>query len=206
MITDPLEIEKKSFEIITNELNTNHIQIPKKYEKIIKRVIHTTADFEYASLFQFSDDFLTTITQAIKTGCRIYADTNMIIAGVNKHHLAKNRCEIYTLVHEPAIREEAKAKGITRSLLGMDKACQDGQTKIFVIGNAPTALFHLYKKIEEEKVQPAAIIGVPVGFVGAGESKNQIALSKIPNLIIKGRKGGSTVAASILNAILYHYL
>lgn len=201
MITNPNEIERRSFEIIGKEINLEGLD--KKERPIITRVIHTTADFEYGSLLTFHPEAVAWGLKALKNGCRIYTDTRMIHAGINKKRLAPLGCEVYTLIDDPAVMEESKQKGITRSMIGMEKAARDEATKIFIIGNAPTALFKLKELIDTGKVNPHLVIAVPVGFVGAAESKEEICQTDTPWIITKGRKGGSTVAVAILHGLLY---
>ena len=200
-IKDPMAIEKRSFEIITEELGEK--TFPEREDKIIKRVIHTTADFEYGDITKISDTAIDSAINALKNGCKIYTDTNMALSGINKRKLKELNCEIYCLVHDEEVAEEAKLKGLTRSMIGMERAVKDENTKIFVIGNAPTALFQLLKHVDNGETKPALIVGVPVGFVGAAESKEELVKRDIPYITTMGRKGGSTVGAAIINAILY---
>jgi precorrin-8X/cobalt-precorrin-8 methylmutase len=204
MITDPLEIEKKSFEIITKELGD--FEIEEDYRDIIKRVIHATADFEYAKIIEFHPQALKSGIAALKNGCKIYVDTRMTYSGINKRVLKEFSSKVYTFIDDKFVIEDARARGITRSIVGIEKACEDLNTKIFVIGNAPTALIKLKELIEEKKIKPNLVIGVPVGFVGAAESKEDIKKTDIPYIVTRGRKGGSTVAVSIVNAILYRMI
>jgi precorrin-8X/cobalt-precorrin-8 methylmutase len=199
MITEPALIEQKSFEIIESELGAD---IPGIHKPVIYRIIHTTADFEYASITEVHPDAVSRGVEAVKNGCSIYADTNMICSGVNKNILGRHNCRLYTLVSDKETVEQAKARGVTRSIVGMEKACRDRSTKIFIIGNAPTALFTLKKEIDAGRTSPDLVIAVPVGFVGAAESKHEFRESGVPYIITRGRKGGSTVAVSIMNAIL----
>jgi precorrin-8X/cobalt-precorrin-8 methylmutase len=198
---NPGGIEADSMEIIGRELA--HLQIPAEYEKLIKRVIHTTADFEYAHLFEAHPEAVERGRKALQQACRIYADTGMIVAGVSKPALQKLGCELSCFVHDAQVIREAKAQGITRSICGINKAASDQAFRIYVIGNAPTALVRLCELYAEGKVQPDLVIGVPVGFVGAAESKQMLKESGLPYLIIRGRKGGSTVGVALLNALLY---
>ena len=204
IILNPHKIEERSFEIITEELG--HINMPDEYASIIKRVVHTSADFEYAKLTEISDNALESAYNALKEGCKIYADTNMIVSGVSKPALKKLNSEIHCLVADPAVAKEAKERGITRSIVGIDKAADDKDTKIYVIGNAPTALVRICELINEGKINPALVIGVPVGFVGAAESKEMIREMGVPYIIVNGRKGGSTIAVAIMNAIMYNLI
>ncbi|WP_159517248.1 precorrin-8X methylmutase [Sunxiuqinia indica] len=201
---NPMGIESDSMEIISRELS--HLQIPKQYDSIVKRVIHTTADFEYAQLFEAHPDAVELGKKALQQSCRIYADTSMIVAGVSKPSLRKLGCELQCFVHDEEVVTEAKAQGITRSICGINKAVEDDRFRIFVIGNAPTALVRLCELYAEGKIKPDLVIGVPVGFVGAAESKQMLKESGLPYLLIRGRKGGSTVGVAMLNAILYELI
>lgn len=200
----PQEIEKRSFEIIGEELRDKINKFDEATLPVIKRVIHTTADFEYADLIEFMNDAINSGKEALKKGCKIYCDTNMIVNGASKMVLSKFNCEAYCLVADSEVVKEAKEKGVTRSIVGMEKAAKDPNTKIFLIGNAPTALYQLKEMIERNEIEkPALVVGVPVGFVGAAESKEAFKSLGIPYITINGRKGGSTVAVSILHGILY---
>ena len=201
IILNPNEIETRSFEIISEELG--HLQLLAGFEAIIKRIIHTTADFDYARITEIHKDSIVSAHKAFSNRCKIYSDTRMIIAGVSKPALNKLGCDIYTYIDDPQVMQQSKNMGITRSILGIEKASCDLKTKIFVIGNAPTALVRLGELIIDKKINPALIIGVPVGFVGASESKEFIKKTGVPYIVTNGRKGGSTVAVAILNAILY---
>jgi precorrin-8X/cobalt-precorrin-8 methylmutase len=198
---NPSEIETRSFEIITAELG--HAAISESISPVIKRVIHTTADFDYARILEFHPNALEAAATALKSGCNIYSDTRMIIAGVNKAALQKLNCSMYTYIDDESIAAQSKQLGITRSILGIDKTCGDKNVSIYVIGNAPTALVRIYELIREGRIAPALVIAVPVGFVGASESKELIKGVHTPYIVTNGRKGGSTVAVAILNALLY---
>ncbi len=197
----PEEIEKRSFEMITEELGDKVLD--KDKEKIIKRVIHTSADFEYAETLAFSDDVVEKALEAIKNGASIVTDTQMAKAGINKKKLAKYGGEVYNFISDEDIAKIAKENGTTRSEACMDKAASMGKDFIFAIGNAPTALIRLSKLIEEGKIAPKLIIGVPVGFVNVEASKELIMERDVPYIVAKGRKGGSNVAAAICNALIY---
>lgn len=202
-IKKPMDIEARSFEIISEELG-DKIEKFSEYEKpIVKRVIHTTADFEYADLIEFKNGAIESAMEALQKGCRIYCDTKMILNGLSKKTLERFGCSAYSLVSDEKVAEEAKKREVTRSIVGIERALEDHETKIFLIGNAPTALFTLMEKVEEKKIEPALVVGAPVGFVGASESKEELAKLETPYIRIKGRKGGSTVAVSILHGILY---
>ena len=203
-IKKPEDIEKRSFEIITEELGEKIKKFTEEELPIVKRVIHTTADFEYADLIEFLEDPISSAKEALSGGCKIYCDTNMIVNGLSKNILKKFNCIPYTLVSDAEVSKEAKARGVTRSIVGMEHAGKDKETKIFLIGNAPTALYKLKEMIEKNEIEkPALVVGVPVGFVGAKESKDVFKDTKVPYITINGRKGGSTVAVSILHGILY---
>ena len=201
IILNPADIETRSFEIITEELG--HLNLSPELAPIVKRVVHTTADFDYARITEIQSGAVSSAVAALVAGCKIYSDTRMIIAGVSKPMLKKLNCELYTYVDDAEVATQSKEKGLTRSILGIEKAVEDSDTKIFVIGNAPTALVRLGELIQEGKVRPALVIGVPVGFVGASESKEFIKKTGVPYIVTNGRKGGSTVAVAILNALLY---
>lgn len=197
----PRDIEKRSFEIITEELGD--IKLDKDKEKIIKRVIHTTADFEYVNTLTFSEDVVNKAMEAIKRGACIVTDTQMAKSGINKKSLAKHGGEVYCFMSDEDVAEIAKKNGTTRATASMDKAASLDKELIFAIGNAPTALVRLYELIEEKRIDPKLVIGVPVGFVNVVESKELIIKSGVPHIVSRGRKGGSNVAAAICNALLY---
>ena len=185
----PMEIEQRSFEIIT-ELLGNRVLDPEN-ELVIKRVIHTTADFDYADNLTFSDHAVHKGIAALKSGCDIVTDTQMAKAGINK-------------TSDPDVAQEARSRGVTRAFVSMEKAAALEKPCIFAIGNAPTALLSLEQLMEEEKAAPALIIGVPVGFVNVEMSKERIIeKARAPYIVARGRKGGSNVAAAICNALLY---
>ena len=200
----PMEIEQRSFEIIT-ELLGNRVLDPEN-ELVIKRVIHTTADFDYADNLTFSDHAVQKGIAALKSGCDIVTDTQMAKAGINKTILASLGGEVHCFMSDADVAAEAKERGVTRAIVSMEKAAQLPGKCIFAIGNAPTALIALHGLIEEGKLDPALIIGVPVGFVNVVESKELFLDSPVPHIIARGRKGGSNVAAAICNALLYQIL
>jgi len=197
----PMDIEKRSFEIIT-ELLGDRI-IPAEHEAVVKRVIHTTADFEYADNLVFSAQAVEKALSALRSGCDIVTDTQMVKAGISKPTLAKLGGEVHCFMSDPDVAEEAKNRGITRAIVSMERAAQLEKPCIFAIGNAPTALIALHELMEAKKIFPALIIGVPVGFVNVVESKELIIASDVPHIVARGRKGGSNVAAAICNALLY---
>lgn len=202
-IKNPEEIEKRSFEIITEELGEEAKRFTEEELLIIKRVIHTTADFEYKDLIEFRNNPIESCQKALEQGCKIYCDTNMIVNGLNKISLEKYNSLAYTLISDKEVAKEAKERGVTRSIIGMEKALEDKETKIFLIGNAPTALYKLMEYAEKNNIKPSLVIGVPVGFVGAAESKEALSKFDFPYIRVNGRKGGSTVTVAILHGILY---
>ena len=196
----PMEIERRSFEIIESELPH---PIDPELAPIIKRVIHTSADFEYADSLCFSPDVVNKALAAIRNGACIVTDTNMGKAGINKKALAKHGGEVFCFMADEDVAAMAKANGTTRAVASMDKAATLDRPLIFAIGNAPTALIRLYELIEAGKLRPELIIGVPVGFVNVVQSKELIMTADVPYIVARGRKGGSNVAAAICNALLY---
>lgn len=199
-LKNPMGIEERSFEIIGEEMGPH--SFTEEELMIVKRTIHTTADFEYKELVEISKEAIETAKNIFKNGAKIYTDTNMALNGINKMALSKTNSKVICYVNEPEVHKEAKEKGITRSMAAVERACNDN-VDIFVFGNAPTALFRLKELIKEGKANPKLIIAVPVGFVGAAESKENMEELNIPYIRVKGRKGGSTVAASIVNALMY---
>lgn len=201
-IISPMEIENKSFEIITEELGERIF--PPLWENIIKRVIHTTADFDYADNLYISENAVESGIEALKQGCTIVTDTTMAMSGINKRILSLLGCNVECFIADEDVKKEAKERGITRSAVAVEKAGKDKNIKIYVVGNAPTALISLYELIKSGKIEkPSLVVGVPVGFVNVVESKELFVNSDIPCIIARGRKGGSNVAAAIINAILY---
>ncbi|MBC8585090.1 precorrin-8X methylmutase [Oscillospiraceae bacterium NSJ-64] len=197
----PGEIEKRSFEIITQMLGEKKLKI--ENEQVIKRVIHTTADFDYADNLCFSPGAVKIFEQALREGACIVTDTQMAKAGINKKSLARFGGEVFCFMSDEDVAHKAKENGTTRASASMDKALNLQCPLIFAIGNAPTALIRLYELIKEEAISPKLIVGVPVGFVNVIQSKELIMQSGVPYIVAKGRKGGSNVAAAICNAVLY---
>ena len=197
----PQEIEARSFEIISEELGERKLD-PEK-ELIIKRCIHTSADFEYADSLCFSEGAVEKAVEAIKRGACIVTDTQMGKSGINKKALARFGGEVYCFMSDEDVAAKAKEKGSTRATVSMDKAAELDRPLIFAIGNAPTALIRLYELITEGKLRPELIIGVPVGFVNVVQSKELIMQTDVPYIVARGRKGGSNIAARICNALLY---
>lgn len=200
IITDPMEIEKRSMEIIESGLPKG---IPEENKAVVKRVIHCTADFDYAENLAFSKDAVQKAVSALKEGCDIITDTQMALAGINKTAASKLGCSIHCFMSDPDVAEKAKELGCTRAAISMEKAKELDRPLIFVIGNAPTALLKLREFIDAGEIAPLLVIGVPVGFVNVVESKNAIMETNVPYIISKGRKGGSNVAAAIVNALMY---
>jgi len=198
-ILRPEEIESASFGIIDSEIGPH--QFDEQQWPIVRRVIHTTADFELAKQLRFSWNVVEQAIAALQGGAKILCDTNMVLSGVNKSRLAKLGGSVACHVADPQVATEAKEAGLTRSTFALRKGVEEGCT-IFLIGNAPTALFELLRLAEAGEVQPDLIVGVPVGFVGAVESKDALLATDLPYIAIEGRKGGSAIAAAILNALM----
>lgn len=197
----PMEIEKRSFEMITEELGDKKL-IPGT-ELVVKRCIHTSADFDYADNLCFSENVIEKAMEAIKNGACIVTDTQMAKSGINKRALARYGGEVYCFISDEDVAEAAKKNGTTRATASMDKAASLHRPLIFAVGNAPTALVRLYELIDEGKLKPELIIGVPVGFVNVVQSKELIMEAGAPYIVARGRKGGSNIAACICNALLY---
>ncbi|WP_186429238.1 precorrin-8X methylmutase [Clostridium sp. BSD9I1] len=199
-IKKPMDIEVKSFEIIGEEMGPHNFD--DRELKIIKRLIHTTADFEFKNITYIREGAIDSALDILKKGVTIYTDTNMAKSGINKAALKKLNCKVECFVDREDVAEVAKERGITRSMAAVEKAVEEG-VEFFVFGNAPTALFKLKELTLEGKANPKFIIGSPVGFVGASESKEEIEKMDTPMITIRGRKGGSNVAAAIVNALMY---
>lgn len=197
----PQDIEKRSFEIITEELGD--VKLDPLQEPIIKRAIHTSADFDYLKNLYFSENAVEKFQEAIRRGASIVTDTQMARSGINKKELAKYGGEVYCFMSDEDVAERAKRNKTTRAVASMDKAAELNKKLIFAIGNAPTALVRLYELINEGKIEPEGIIGVPVGFVNVVEAKELIMEVSCPLIVAKGRKGGSNIAAAICNGLLY---
>lgn len=199
----PESIEKRSFEIITSELESRGIVLPEDKAFLIKRAIHTTADFDYASTLYFSQDAIRIMAELIREGSTIVTDTNMGLSGINKNELSKYGGEVRCFMADKDVADEAKQRGVTRATVSMERAAALGGKVIFAIGNAPTALIELRRLYDENVFSPDFIIGVPVGFVNVEVAKELIIETDIPCIINRGRKGGSNVAAAVCNAVLY---
>lgn len=197
----PDQIEAKSFEIIGEILGDK--QLDPRYEAVIKRCIHTSADFEYADSMYFTEGVIEQVQQAIRSGAYIVTDTKMAQAGINKKRIEKYGGQVLCFIGDDDVAEEARERGVTRSLVSMEKAAGLDRPVVFAVGNAPTALLSIYDLVKAGKLKPAAVIGVPVGFVNVVESKEKIIQLGVPAIVARGRKGGSNIAAAIINAIQY---
>lgn len=202
-IVKPMDIEKRSFEMISEILEADGIMLEPENEAVIKRVIHTTADFEYVENLVFSKNAVKLGIDALKNGCDIVTDTQMARSGINKTALSKLGGEVHCFMSDEDVAAEAKECGTTRAAVSMEKAAKLKKPLIFAIGNAPTALIKLDELIKSGRIAPKLIIGVPVGFVNVVESKELIMNSAVAHIVARGRKGGSNVAAAIVNALLY---
>ena len=200
----PMDIETRSFAIITELLGDTRLD--PENELVIKRVIHTTADFDYVQNLVFSPHAVSRGLQALRDGCDIVTDTQMAKSGINKTILSKLGGQVHCFMSDEDVAREAKERGVTRAIVSMEHAARLPKPCIFAIGNAPTALISIHELMEAGKLHPALIIGVPVGFVNVVESKELFIGSEIPHIIARGRKGGSNVAAAICNAMLYQIL
>ncbi len=199
----PAEIEKRSFEIITQELEEQGIVLDEEQAPITKRCIHTSADFEYAKNLIYSKDAIKRAREAIRNGASIVTDTQMGRSGINKKRLEAFGGQVYCFMSDEDVAKKAKEAGTTRAVASMEKACELNEQLIFAIGNAPTALIRLYELIREGKIKPELIIGVPVGFVNVVQAKELIMTQdEVPYIVARGRKGGSNIAACICNALL----
>ena len=197
----PMDIEKRSFEIITRLLGDR--ELDPENELVVKRVIHTSADFDYADNLVFSPHAVARGIAALREGCDIVTDTQMAKAGINKTILGQLGGEVHCFMADADVAAEAKERGVTRAMVSMERAAGLEKPCIFAIGNAPTALVSLHRLMEEGKLRPALVVAVPVGFVNVVESKELILASEAPHIVARGRKGGSSVAAAICNAMLY---
>ena len=197
----PADIERRSMEIITAELGER--TFPAEQLPILKRVIHTTADFDYADNLVFTPGAVAAGLAAIQAGCAIVTDTQMARAGINKKVLERFGGEALCFMSDPDVAAEAKARGVTRATVSMERAAALTRPLILALGNAPTALVRACELMEEGALKPALVIGVPVGFVNVVESKELLRTMPGEHIVALGRKGGSNVAAAICNALLY---
>ena len=201
----PADIERRSFEIIGEELaRLGTPDFDPQTELVVKRVIHTTADFDYARTLHFSPRAVSCGIEALASGATIVSDTTMVAAGINKRVLSSFGGTVRTFIADPDVAQEARERGVTRSAVSMERATQLEGPLVFAIGNAPTALVRLCELLHQGALcQPALVIGVPVGFVNVVESKELVLEAGVEHIVARGRKGGSNVAASIVNALLY---
>ncbi|MCM1497697.1 MAG: precorrin-8X methylmutase [Clostridium sp.] len=197
----PEDIERRSFEIIEAELGD--VLLDPEQAPIIKRVIHTSADFDYLQNLCFAENVIPVMKKALSNGACIVTDTQMARAGINKKRLARYGGEVFCFMADEDVAWQAQNRGTTRAAVSMDKAAGLQRPLIFAIGNAPTALIRLHELITKGSLQPIGIIGVPVGFVNVVEAKELIMEAGVPFIVARGRKGGSNVAAAICNALLY---
>ena len=202
----PADIERTSISIITRELDELGLTPPPETAAVVKRVIHTTADFDYAKNLRFTPGAVQAAVRALQRGAVIVTDTNMALAGISRPGLAKLGCEAVCYMADPAVAEAAKQAGTTRAVAAMHRAAREHPGAILAVGNAPTALLAIAEEIEAG-LRPALVIGVPVGFVNVVESKETLfAVCEqhgVPAIVAMGRKGGSNVAAAICNALVY---
>lgn len=199
----PEQIEQRSFEIIDGELKKRGIVLPKEQEMITKRVIHTTADFEYTDTLTFSKGAVGIARELLKKGADIVTDTNMALSGINKRSLAGLGGEVHCYMADETVAKLARECGTTRAAVSMEIAAKIQKPVIFAVGNAPTALIQIYEMMQGSDWRPAFVIGVPVGFVNVEAAKELILQTDVPFIINRGRKGGSNVAAAICNALIY---
>ena len=199
----PEEIEKRSFAIITEELERSGITVDETNAPVIKRCIHTSADFDYAETLVFSEGAVAAAKELIRNGADIVTDTNMTLAGINKKRLARYGGSVHCFMADEDVAAEAARRGVTRASVSMERAAGLEKDVIYAIGNAPTALIRLYEMMSDGIYTPQFIIGVPVGFVNVVPAKELFLSSTVPHIINRGRKGGSNIAAAICNAILY---
>ena len=199
----PEQIEQRSFEILDGELKKRGIVLPKEQEMITKRVIHTSADFEYAHTMTYSKNAVQIAKQLIANGADIVTDTNMALSGINKRSLAGLGGEVHCYMADETVAKLARERGTTRAAVSMEIAAKIQKPVIFAVGNAPTALIQIYEMMQGSDWRPAFVIGVPVGFVNVEAAKELILQTDVPFIINRGRKGGSNVAAAICNALIY---
>ena len=201
-IKEPMAIENRSMELIAPHLAELHLD--ERATKLYSRLIHASGDVGYAPITRVHPEAIDRAIEALKAGAHIYTDVEMVRTGINKKQLASFGGEVHCLVADPEIAAEAKELGITRSMVAMRRFGKDLDGSIVAIGNAPTALFEVLRLVREEGIRPACIVGIPVGFVGAAESKAELAENGIvPYITVEGTKGGSPIAAAAINALMY---
>ena len=196
----PDDIEKTSFAIIEKEAGSHGFSPPEW--NVVRRMIHTSADFDYLETVRIHPKAIEAGIEAIRAGRRIISDTNMVRAGIRKNDLAGFGCDVICLMDDPAVMAAARNNGTTRALAAVDAAVEWMAGGICVVGNAPTALMRLLTLIAENRAAPALVVGLPVGFVNAAESKAALTLTDVPHITNTGRKGGSNVAAAVINSLI----
>ena len=196
-----MDIERRSFEIIAEELGDR--KIAPENDLVVRRVIHATADFDYYENLVFSENAVARLIEALKNGADVVTDTTMAQSGINKRALAALGGETHCFIADPDVAQQAKERGVTRSLVSMEKAAELNKPLVFAIGNAPTALFSICDLVRAGRLSPKMVIGGPVGFVNVVEAKEELMRMPVPYIVARGRKGGSNVAAAIVNAALY---
>lgn len=199
----PEEIERLSFQIIRSEMSNLVCNVSEKELWVLQRVIHTSADFEFEKTLFFSEGAVEAGINALKAGTAVITDTNMALTGISKRIMSENEGDLRCYIADEDVAKEAKERGVTRAVVSMERASAQYPNAIYAIGNAPTALLRLCELIREGKATPALVIGAPVGFVNVIESKEEIMKLDVPCIVPRGRKGGSTIAAAIVNALLY---
>ena len=201
-IKEPMAIENRSMELIAPHLAELHLD--ERATKLYSRLIHASGDVGYAPITRVHPEAIDRAIEALKSGAHIYTDVEMVRTGINKKKLASFGGEVHCLVADPDVAVQAKELGITRSMVAMRKFGKALDGSIVAIGNAPTALFEVLRLVREEGIRPACIVGIPVGFVGAAESKAELAENGIvPYITVEGTKGGSPIAAAAINALMY---
>ncbi len=201
-IKKPMDIENRSMEIIAPYLEK--LKLDEEAVKVYSRIIHAAGDVEYAPIIRLHPEAIKAAKKALQSGCHIYTDVEMVRTGINKRKLASFGGQVFCRVAEPEIAAAAREQGITRSMAAMRSFGRDMDGAIIAIGNAPTALFEVLRMVDEEGLRPAVIVGIPVGFVGAADSKAALAANTaVPYVTVEGTKGGSPIAAAVINAIMY---
>ena len=201
-IKEPMAIENRSMELIAPHLA--ELGLDEAATKVYSRLIHASGDVGYAPIIRVHPEAIAVAMDALRKGAHIYTDVEMVRTGINKKKLAFFGGEVHCLVADPDVAVRAKQEGITRSMIAMRQFGKDLNGSIVAIGNAPTALFEVLRMVREEGIRPACIVGIPVGFVGAAESKAELAENGIvPYITVEGTKGGSPIAAAAVNAMMY---
>ena len=201
-IKEPMAIENRSMELIAPHLA--ELGLDEAATKVYSRLIHASGDVGYAPIIRVHPEAIAVAMDALRKGAHIYTDVEMVRTGINKKKLASFGGEVHCLVADPDVAVRAKQEGITRSMIAMRQCGKDLNGSIVAIGNAPTALFEVLRMVREEGIRPACIVGIPVGFVGAAESKAELAANGIvPYITVEGTKGGSPIAAAAVNAMMY---